>query len=743
MVRLTLCILLLFMFSLFVSSTDTSDTPKGMLSYLSDMFSPTQDNASLNETVQTVQVDTNGTLSNSSSSNVDLSTLAFKAVHVRNQTGPLKPSDFHHFAIYQRLLTEELAMSYWEHLRIDLNNLRADRDITHNSDRYIDYGTEFNDALMQSIYLVFMQAAFQPSSSHILDAISSALPLALVARRSSSESMDQILGALLDETLVNQAWSNPDQPCAHIGYNGTRLTPKILLLLNPWNHLQVPVRCVFDAVDEITASLWYTHYYEFYATSVMNPRGFHNMRNHLKSIDQRWLYVDHTVSTVYFGSTYVAADGSESLVKYHVNGLIQRAVTGNIQIESSRLEDTQKDLIVLVSQVWYDKHSVYRTFIKQVESLTPRFRLILLHFESNLPADYSLFESVIKIPSSMSIIERFQAAAHEIEKIRPAMIFYPDVGMSGESVYLSNHRLAPIQVATYGHSVSTFGSRIDYWIGSKDVELISRVNENYSERLVLTSGLGVTQSLPAFSRAMGRPTEAVKRRRYGTQENLVIINCAWSSFKTNAETLLVLRNIADMVHTSRPGQKSIRLIFRMFPGIGSGLLLHSTAREEAKAILGDETVEVWGLLSYQEYMSVLEEGDFFLDSFPFGGCNTVMDALSLGKPILTLRGTRWHNRIGPAHLEVLGLSDLVASDVQAYVEQAVKMAIDSNYLQVLYEQVARANVKNLLLESERGISEFKPAFEYLINHHESLISDRESHESMRLQPIFIQAESVD
>ncbi len=44
------------------------------------------------------------------------------------------------------------------------------------------------------------------------------------------------------------------------------------------------------------------------------------------------------------------------------------------------------------------------------------------------------------------------------------------VGMHPVDLIFSNLRLAPVQVTTYGHSSSTHGSAIDYFVGGEEVE---------------------------------------------------------------------------------------------------------------------------------------------------------------------------------------------------------------------------------------------------------------------------------
>eukprot|EP00300_Choanocystis_sp_HF-7_P019493 c20359_g1_i4.p1 GENE.c20359_g1_i4~~c20359_g1_i4.p1 ORF type:complete len:421 (+),score=71.83 c20359_g1_i4:1230-2492(+) len=378
--------------------------------------------------------------------------------------------------------------------------------------------------------------------------------------------------------------------------------------------------------------------------------------------------------------------------------IIQNAGIGSIKPSTLTVDQSSKDLIILVSQVWYQEHSVYRTFYKQVASLKPSFRLALLVFESNARISSELFDEVIPISADLGVLARFEAAALEIEKRKPVVLFYPDVGMSGESVFLANLRLAPRQIATYGHSVSTFGALIDFWIASKEVELLSCVRENYSERLLLVDGLGVTHTLPF------RPPRMFLSHSVRPL-NSVVINIAWAPMKISSEALGTLKEIA--VATSA----STRITFRFFPGMQGGQLskqvLDTNIRE---AIGGSAEVEILKLLAYADYLEELSKGDMFLDSYPYGGCNTVMDALILFQPVVTRRGTRWHNRIGPAQLDKIGLGELVAETRAEFIEIATRLASSSTERSRVAERIARADLNRLTSDE----SSFTDAVRYAI-----------------------------
>jgi protein O-GlcNAc transferase len=76
----------------------------------------------------------------------------------------------------------------------------------------------------------------------------------------------------------------------------------------------------------------------------------------------------------------------------------------------------------------------------------------------------------------------------------------------------------------------------------------------------------------------------------------------------------------------------------------------------------------------EELLQAYNHIDIALDPFPFGGGTTTIEALWMGVPVVTLRGTRFVGHVGESILETLGLSDLVAADPSDYLAKAVRLA---------------------------------------------------------------------
>lgn len=66
--------------------------------------------------------------------------------------------------------------------------------------------------------------------------------------------------------------------------------------------------------------------------------------------------------------------------------------------------------------------------------------------------------------------------------------------------------------------------------------------------------------------------------------------------------------------------------------------------------------------------------DIALDTWPYTGGLTTLEALWAGVPVVAMAGDGMHSRHADAHLSTAGLSDLVATDTESYVATAIALA---------------------------------------------------------------------
>ena len=62
----------------------------------------------------------------------------------------------------------------------------------------------------------------------------------------------------------------------------------------------------------------------------------------------------------------------------------------------------------------------------------------------------------------------------------------------------------------------------------------------------------------------------------------------------------------------------------------------------------------------------------YLDSYPFGGCSSIIDALLVHQPVVSLSGTKYSNRCGPHLLETAGLTTGVVHNERDYFRTTVR-----------------------------------------------------------------------
>ncbi|MEO6602041.1 MAG: hypothetical protein ABIQ16_19330 [Polyangiaceae bacterium] len=137
---------------------------------------------------------------------------------------------------------------------------------------------------------------------------------------------------------------------------------------------------------------------------------------------------------------------------------------------------------------------------------------------------------------------------------------------------------------------------------------------------------------------------------------------------------------------------------------GSRLFLHADehARERLQLNLAREGVEAdriefGGRIPRLEYLMRYQRIDIGLDTFPFNGATTTLDAAWMGVPVVTWSGASPLQRAGASIMMNLGLPELVAPSEDAFVAAAVALASDLNRLSEL-----RAGLRRRLATSPLG-----------------------------------------
>ena len=142
------------------------------------------------------------------------------------------------------------------------------------------------------------------------------------------------------------------------------------------------------------------------------------------------------------------------------------------------------------------------------------------------------------------------------------------------------------------------------------------------------------------------------------------------------------------------------------PALGEAETAERIARAFTQAGVG-ERVTLGGALPWDELLRVWAGMDLALMPFPYGGGVSLLEALWMGVPAISLAGESFAARHGASHLGVLGLDDWVAASEEAYVARAVTHASDLGGLSRLRAEL-RSRLRSSALCDARG---FARAFE--------------------------------
>lgn len=478
---------------------------------------------------------------------------------------------------------------------------------------------------------------------------------------------------------------------------------KLLTLTNIRTETELDQSILFD-INTIFGSHWWAFYW-ISTLSFCTKAQFERIRRHLLSLDPRFVLFHSNARTCYFPVTYIAPD-DEGPAKSAFCKLAAKAF-GNVVIRNT----PNKKKIALISGKWYGS-AVYTSISPLIKSLAGHYDISMIKLtDAKTPLqDSEMFEQVTTIKMVDEEIDLEQLQDNNF-----SAVIYPDIGMTPESIYLSTIRIAPIQIAAYGHPSSTRSPEIDYFIGGAKTEDAARAHHNYSERLVLLPGVGVCPVFPQFQRTLPlHPTDI----------DPIIINCQWTAQKLTYPLVYALLRV--LYASKRP------IVFRMFPG--NALMKNNEFipfLKDIESMLGPGRIFILPNLPKDKYLKELQRAHFSIDSNPFGGFNTVMDALYMRKPIVTWKSSIAAGRIASASLEALGLGELVCESEDQYIEKILRLAHDDQYRTSLYQKIdtIAPETKGTSIEEPQS---FRRAIDYLIENHDRLKGDTSR------DPIFIQ-----
>src|SRR6266699_2669297 len=239
--------------------------------------------------------------------------------------------------------------------------------------------------------------------------------------------------------------------------------------------------------------------------------------------------------------------------------------------------------------------------------------------------------------------------------------------MDPMSIKLASLRLAPVQVATWGHPETTGLPTIDYYLSAEELEP-PNARENYTEQLITLPNLG------CFYRPWGSEATRPDLGKLGIDPRSPLFICPGMPFKYAPQHDWVFAEIARRL-------SRCQFIF-FIPEVSNLVGILRRRLEGVFTQYGlniDEHVVFIPWLNGPAFDGLLDRADVFLDTIGFSGFNTAMQAVERGIPIVTREGRFLRGRLASGILRRMGLQELIAASEEDYVSLAVKLIRDGEY----------------------------------------------------------------
>jgi predicted O-linked N-acetylglucosamine transferase (SPINDLY family) len=158
---------------------------------------------------------------------------------------------------------------------------------------------------------------------------------------------------------------------------------------------------------------------------------------------------------------------------------------------------------------------------------------------------------------------------------------------------------------------------------------------------------------------------------------------------------------------------SSRLVLK-FPGSHDPTLVRSVMERLMRYGIGADRVFFLGYCRQpSDHYACYQRLDVALDTYPFNGCMTTLEALWMGVPVVTLVGTRFVSRAGQSLLAQLGLETLATRSPDEYVTKAVALASQLKSLAALRSGLRARIQASPLSDARRFASELEAAYRHM------------------------------
>ena len=390
---------------------------------------------------------------------------------------------------------------------------------------------------------------------------------------------------------------------------------------------------------------------------------------------------------------FLSYHGVSSKTLFELKCKLFKKICPELKYKIEYHKKTDKIKVCFIASMLSRVHSVYKDRHQVIKNLSfnKNFDVYFMTLDDLIPDVIDSFGNATHLKTERNL-EKTKAL---MNKMKFDIIVYCEIGMEPYFYFLACMRLARIQINTWGHSDTSGLDTIDYFFSSKLYELnYKEAQTHYSEKLVLLNSL-CTSYINPYTKYKHIAFD--DRTSYGFNQSTVIYFCAQSIFKFNKVYYDYIIQIID----SNPNA-----ILLMMKNEQQSVFIKNLNHPIVSRIHWMPSMQ------HKDYMKLINIADVCLDTYPFGGCNSSLEAFSLGKVVVTQPGQMINGRFTKGFYEKMGLKKYIMNSKKEYVNFAIKLA-DKKFREPIEKQIIEKS--NVLFEDKETIIEWTDKLTELYN----------------------------
>ena len=266
---------------------------------------------------------------------------------------------------------------------------------------------------------------------------------------------------------------------------------------------------------------------------------------------------------------------------------------------------------------------------------------------------------------------------------------------SSSKIEIFNTRICPLQISWLGFNNSTGMKEVDFILA--DVNTVKDEEKYYSSKIYKFPRIWNSHCGFKIKRYFNElPIKKNGHITFGSLNNFM---------KVNEEVLGVWINILKKI-------KNSKIILKSSLYVCEDVIRKKFEKEGLK-----DSIQILKKTRRNEFLShinVYDKIDICLDTFPFNGVTTTIEALWKNVPVLTKAGYNFNSRCGESILKSANLEKLIATSNEDYIEKAVYYANNIDELEKIRKNLYDNIEKSAIFDTKQFTKDFCNAVDKMI-----------------------------